>query len=195
MQVVLPDVPTRATFEVEGERPMDDDEFFEFCASNPDLRIERNSNGEIIIMPPAGAETGYRNSDLTAQLATWAKRDGRGRAFDSNTEFVLPSGAALSPDASWVRNTRLDRFTKEQKKRFLPLCPDFVVELTSPTDRLNQVKKKMRAWMENGAALGWLIDADRRAVYIYRTATDNPEELVDIDHIKGEGPVDGFRLE
>ncbi len=133
---------------------MDDDEFFEFCAGKPKLRIERCASGEIIIKPPAGAETAYRNSDLTAQLTVWAKRDGRGRAFDSNTEYILPNGAALSPDASWVLKSRLDTFSKEQKKRFLPLCPDFVVELTSPTDRLNKVKAKMREWIENGAALG-----------------------------------------
>src|SRR3989442_4432459 len=135
MQVVLPDVETRARIEICGERPMDDEEYFEFCARNRKLRIERDANGDIIIMPPAGGETGYRNSDLTAQLGTWSKRDGRGRAFASNTEFILPNGAALAPDASWVRNSRLEQFTKEQKKRFLPLCPDFVVELMSPTDR------------------------------------------------------------
>src|SRR5450755_634681 len=194
MQVVLPDVETRATFEIRAERPMDEGEYFEFCSRNPELRIERNALGEIIIMPPAGAETGFRNSDLTAQLTIWSRRDGRGRAFDSNAEYVLPNGAALSPDASWVQSSRLEQFTKEQKRRFLPLCPDFVVELTSPTDRLSQVKTKMREWIENGAALGWLIDADRRTVYIYRPGQD-PQELVDVDHVVGEGLVDGFRLD
>jgi Uma2 family endonuclease len=176
------------------ERPMGDDEFFEFCASKPKLRIERCASGEIIIKPPAGAETAYRNSDLTAQLTVWAKRDGRGRAFDSNTEYILPNGAALSPDASWVLKSRLDTFSKEQKKRFLPLCPDFVVELTSPTDRLNKVKAKMREWIENGAALGWLLDADRRTVYVYRPGQE-PDRLADIDHVAGEPPVEGFRLD
>jgi Uma2 family endonuclease len=93
MQVVLPDVETRATFEIRAERPMDEAEYFEFCARNPELRIERNAHGEIIIMPRAGAETGFRNSDLTAQLAMWSKQDGRGRAFDSNAEYILPDGA------------------------------------------------------------------------------------------------------
>jgi Uma2 family endonuclease len=194
MQVELPDVETRATIEIGFERPMNDEEYFEFCDRNRKLRIERYANGEIIIMPPTGAETGYRNGDLTTQLTIWAKRDGRGRAFDSNTEYILPNGAALSPDASWVQRSRLEQFTKEQKRRFLRLCPDFVVELTSPTDRLSQVKTKMGEWIENGAALGWLIDADRRTVYIYRPAKE-PEELVDVDHVLGEGLVDGFRLE
>lgn len=194
MQVVLPDRETHAIFQIRAERPMDDDEFFEFCARNAQLRIERDARGEIIIRPPAGAETGYRNSDLTAQLTLWAKRDGRGRAFDSNTEYILPNGAALSPDASWVLQSRLDTFSKEQKKRFLPMCPDFVVELTSPTDRLSQVKAKMREWIENGAALGWLIDADRQTVYVYRPGQE-PDQRASIDHIIGHAPVEGFRLE
>src|SRR6266699_3848423 len=194
MQLVLPDHETRATIEIRGERPMDDEEFFEFCMKNPDARIEREASGEIIIMPPAGAETGYRNMDLGAQLTVWSKRDGCGRPFDSNTEFILPNGAALAPDASWVSKKRLEPFTKEQKKRFLKLCPEFVVELTSPTDRLPKLKAKMREWIGNGAALGWLIDADRRTVFVYRPGQE-PEELVGVDSVSGEGPVAGFRLE
>lgn len=145
-------------------------------------------------MPPAGGETGYRNSDLTTQLGAWSKRDGRGRAFDSNTEYLLPDGAVLGPDGSWVVKTRLEQLTKEQKKRFLPLCPDFVVELMSPTDRLPMVMAKMHEWMENGATLGWLIDPDARTVYIYRPGQE-AEEIVNADHVAGEGPVDGLRLE
>jgi len=194
MQVELPDVETRARFEIGFERPMNDEEYFEFCGRNRKLRIERYANGEIIIMPPTGFETGYRNNELSRQLGNWARGDGRGIALDSNTEYILPNGAALSPDASWLQRTRLEQFTKEQKRRFLPLCPDFVVELTSPTDRLSQVKTKMREWIENGAALGWLIDADHRTVYIYRPGQD-PQELADVDHVLGEGLVDGFRLD
>jgi Uma2 family endonuclease len=194
MQVLLPDHETCASYTIRGEPPMDDDEYYEFCMNNQDLRIEREANGEIIIMPPTGGETGYRNSDLTAQLRAWTKLDGRGRAFDSNTEFFLPSGAAYAPDASWVLKSRLAQFTKEQKRRFLPLCPDFVVELTSPSDRLSKVMSKMREWIDNVAALGWLIDADRRTVYVYRPGKE-PEELVDISNVDGEGPVEGFRLE
>jgi Uma2 family endonuclease len=193
MQVVFPDVETRARVD-NGGGPMSEADFFDFCAQNSDLRIERDATGEIIIMPPTGWETGYRNSDLTMQLAAWSKRDGRGRAFDSNAEYLLPNGAARSPDASWVLKLRIDRLTMEEKRRFAPLCPDFVVELTSPSDRLRNVKAKMREWMENGASLGWLIDADSRTVYVYRPGQD-PEELVNVDHVAGEGPVDGFRLE
>jgi len=137
---------------------MSEAEFFDFCAQNPDVRIERDRNGEIIIMPPAGGETGYRNNALSAQLFLWSEQDRRGRSFDSSTEFLLPNGAALSPDASWVFNSRLDKLTEEEMRRFLPLCPDFVVELMliSPSDRLPKVKAKMREWMENGAALARL---------------------------------------
>jgi len=194
MQVTLPENETCTTYSIRGERPLDDDEFFEFCAQNPDLRIEREPNGDIIIMPPAGGETGYRNSDLNSQLTVWSKRDGRGRAFDSNTEFFLPNGAAYAPDACWVSKARLDQLSRKQKREFMPLCPDFVVELMSPSDRLSKVQAKMIEWIENGAALGWLIDADRRTIYIYRPGRA-PEQLVDVDHVDGEGPVEGFRLE
>ena len=193
MRVVLPDIETRATFLVQSERPMNDDQFFEFCSINPQLRIERTAQGEIIIMPPAGFETGYRNSDLSGQLRNWAKADGRGVALDSSTEYLLPNGAARSPDASWVLKSRLAKFTKEQKKRFLPLCPDFVIELISPSDRLNVVKAKMCEWIENGAELAWLIDADRRIVHIYRSG-QGPQEAVAVNALPGDGPVQGFVL-
>jgi Uma2 family endonuclease len=199
MQVVLPGVITRASFEVcgdevNGERPLSDEEFFDFCMKNPDLHIERRSNGEIVIMPPAGMETGYRNSEVSGQLRDWAKKDGRGVAFDSNTEFILPSGAAFAPDASWVLKSRLASLTKAEKELFGRLCPDFVIELKSPSDRLRSLKSKMDEWIANGAHLGWLIVPEKRTVYVYRPGED-PEELSAIDFVAGEGPVTGFRLE
>jgi Uma2 family endonuclease len=195
MQIVLPDIETRARIEVIEEwRPLTDEEFYRFCTNNPDVLIEREANGDIIIMPPTGGETGDRSSELNYQLRAWARQDGRGRVFDSNTAFFLPSGAAYMPDACWVSRNRLETLSKLQKKQFMPLCPEFVVELTSPSDRLSKVQAKMREWMANGAALGWLIDADRQTVYIYRPQRE-PVELTSIDHVDGEGPVDGFRLE
>src|SRR5882762_3738609 len=119
MQVVLPDAETRATFEIHAERPMDEEEYFEFCAQNPGLRIERNANGEIIIMPTAGAETGFRNSDLTGQLAVWSKRDGRGHADGSNTEYILPKGAAIGKNIFCVGVECADTSIPQQKTRFL----------------------------------------------------------------------------
>ena len=194
MQVELPDVETWAPFEIRFERPMDDDAYFEFCAKNRELRIEREATGEITIMPPVGAESGNRNYDLNGQLYVWATRDGRGEGFDSSTEFFLPGGAAYAPDASWVLKSRLTGFTRGEKKRFLHLCPDFVVELMSPSDRLSKAQAKMVQWIANGVALGWLIDPDRRVVYIYRPGRE-PECLAGVDHVDGEGPVSGFRLE
>lgn len=173
---------------------MNDDEFFDLCMINRKLRIERNSHGVITVAEPAGAETSYRNCDLSRQLANCSQEDGRGRAFASNTGFILPDSATLAPDAAWVLKSRLDLLTKEQKRRFLPLCPDFVVELVSPSDRLKTVKDKMPEWMDNGAQLGWLIDPDRRAIYIYRPKQE-PEHLTDIEHLQGELPVDGFDLD
>jgi Uma2 family endonuclease len=199
MQVVLPDFETRASIEVCGnevcdDRPLSDEEFVEFCLKNPDLHIERYANGKIVIMPPTGMETGYRNSDVAAQLGVWTKRDGRGVSFDSNTEFMLPSGAAFAPDASWILKSRLASLTKEEKTLFGRLCPDFVVELKSPSDRLSSLKSKMAEWIANGAQLGWLIVPEKRTVYVYRPEA-TAEELSDIDFVAGEGPVAGFRLE
>jgi len=194
MQMVLNDIETDSPIRFLPARPMSDDEYFAFCAVNPDLRIERTAEGEIEIMPPTGFETGDQNADLTMQLRAWAKRNGRGRAVDSSTEYILPSGAARSPDASWVLRSRLANLTPEQKKKFLRLCPDFVVELRSPSDRLRQVQAKMREWMDNGAKLGWLIDPDSRSVYIYRPG-QSTERLVDPDRVEGEPPVEGFVLE
>ena len=115
---------------------MTDDEFFALCQLNRDLRFERTAEGDIIVMAPTGGETGNRNADITAQLVTWTKRDSTGAAFDSSTGFKLPNGADRSPDGSWVRKSRLAALTHEQKLKFLPLCPDFVIELLSPTDTL-----------------------------------------------------------
>jgi Uma2 family endonuclease len=194
LQVVLNDPETQAPLRLRPNRRMNDDEYFEFCAANPKLRIERSATGEILIMAPTGGETGHRNIELSAQLHNWAKRDGRGKAFDSNAEFILPDSSALSPDASWIENSRLQTLSRDQKRKFIPLCPDFIVELTSPTDRLSQVRNKMKQWMANGAQLGWLIDADRKTVYIYRPNRD-PEQLTGIDVVHGESPVLGFVLE
>lgn len=194
MQVELPDVETWAPFEIRFERPMGDDAFFEFCAKNRKMRIEREASGEIIIMPPAGGGSGYRNNALSAQLWMWAESDGRGRAFDSGTGYFLPNGSAYSPDASWVSNERLSRLTPSESERFLYLCPEFVAELTSPSDRLSKVQAKMAQWIASGVTLGWLIDAAQRTTYVYRPGKD-PERLIGVDRIGGEGPIGGFQLE
>ena len=170
------------------------DQFFEFCVLNRDLQIERTAQGDILIMSPEGWETGGRDAELTAQLRVWAKRDGTGVASGSSTGFVLPNGATRSPDAAWVLKTRLGHLTRKQKEKFLPLCPDFVVELRSPTDRLARLKEKMEEYRENGARLGWLIDPVERKVYVYRPngeveIADNPQT------VSGDPVLPGFVLE
>jgi Uma2 family endonuclease len=193
MQLILNDVESQAPV-ILHPPPMTDDEFFDFCQLYPDFRIERTAEGEVIIMPGTGLETGSRNNELSRQLGNWAIEDGRGTTFDSNTEYLLPSGAARSPDASWVDNTRLAKLTREQKRKFTQICPDFVAELTSPSDRLSRVQQKMREWIENGVQLGWLLDADNRTAYVYRPG-HAPETVVEPERLEGERPVARFVLE
>jgi len=179
---------------VEPERPMSSREFFDFCQVNSWWRIERMADGEIVIMPPAGSESGYRSLGLGAQLNYWAKRDGRGKTFDSSAGFELPNAAVLSPDAAWISKARLAALTTEQKRVFAPICPEFVAEVQSPSDSVPQLKRKMYEWIDNGAQLGWLILPDSKTVYVYRPGQE-PEFLINITHLKGEGPVEGFVLD
>ena len=174
--------------------PMTDDEFAEFCAGHPDLFFEMTAEGEIIVMPPNYSLTGARNSEIDTQLRTWARIDGRGIACDSSTGFVLPNGARRSPDASWTFKNRIANLDPKSREKYWHLCPDFVIELKSSTDRIRVLREKMREWMANGAQLGWLIDPDQRSVTIYRPGGE-VETRQDIDSIAGEGPVAGFALE
>jgi Uma2 family endonuclease len=161
-------------------KPMNDDEFFEFCQANRDLRIERTSTGEIIVMAPAGGETGNFNAKVTARLTGWAEADGTGEPFDSSTGFILPNGAERSPDFAWIARSRWERLTKQQRQKFPPLCPDFVVEIRSPADNPAPLQEKMQEYLENGAELGWLIDPLKRRVYVYRRGA----EVQRLDHPK-----------
>jgi len=145
-----------------------DDQLYELCQINRDLRIERTAEGDLLIMPPTGGETSNRNAELTMQLRVWAKHDGTGIVFDSSGGFILPNGAMRSPDVAWVKRSRLATFTREQKEKFIPLCPDFVLELRSPSDSLSAVQAKMEEYMANGAQLGWLIDPEGKRVYVYQ---------------------------
>jgi len=145
-----------------------DDQFYEFCQLNRDLRIERTAEGELMIMPPAGGETSTRNSELNLQMRIWAKRDSTGVTFESSAGFTLPNGGVRSPDAAWIKRSRLAALTREQKRKFIPLCPDFAIELRSPSDSLSFLQAKMQEYIENGAQLGWLIDPEERRVYVYR---------------------------
>jgi Uma2 family endonuclease len=145
-----------------------DEQFFQLCQDNRDLKFERTTNGHLIIMPPTGGATGYRNADLTAQLYAWNRQTKLGKVFDSSTGFKLPNGADRSPNAAWVRLEHWNALTPEQQEKFLPLCPDFVVELMSPSDALKTTQAKMQEYIDNGAQLGWLIDRQTQQVEIYR---------------------------
>jgi Uma2 family endonuclease len=157
---------------VRAAAPLSDDELYDFCSINRDLHIERTSDGEIIIMPPTGAETGRRNAELTAQLVAWAKRDGRGIVFDSSTGFILDNGAERSPDVSWVRKDRWEALSPDQRSKFPHLTPDFVAELRSPSDDLDELDRKMKEYIACGTQLGWLIDPSERSVYVCRPGAD-----------------------
>lgn len=174
-------------------KPMNDDEFFEFCQRHKDLRIEMEKDGEIIIMPPTGSETGIKNFKLTTKFGNWVEKDGSGEGFDSSTGFVLPNGAKRSPDLSWMRLEKWNAIPAAKRKKFAPVCPDFVVELRSETDSLEKLQAKMEEYIENGASLGWLIDAGERRVYVY-TPDKEVEILNNPTEISGEPLLKDFTL-
>ena len=173
---------------------MSREQFFQLCQLNRDVRIERNAEGSITVMTPAGGETGARNGLVVAALYRWAEEDGTGVTFDSSTGFELPNGAVRAPDAAWVLRNRLARLSPEDKERFLPLCPDFVIELLSPSDSRAAARRKMEEYRANGARLGWLIDPARRQVTIYR-ADGSLEQRSEPDVVAGETVLPGFSLD
>jgi Uma2 family endonuclease len=173
---------------------MSDRQFFELCQLNRDLRIERTSQGDLVIMPPTGGETGRMNFELTGLFGHWVYADGTGVGFDSSTGFTLPNGATRSPDLAWVKRERWEALTPKQRQQFPPWCPDFVLELRSPSDALVTVQAKMQEYLDNGARLGWLIDPIEKRVSIYRPQApveclDNPQT------ISGDPVLPGFVLE
>jgi Uma2 family endonuclease len=172
---------------------MTDENFFEFCQANRDLRIERNAEGEIIIMPPTGWETGDKNAEITARLRIWTKKDGRGKSADSSAGYKMPNGAIMSPDASWILNERLEKISPRKRRKFLPLAPDFVIELRSESDSLAKLKDKMQEYIDNGVSLGWLIDPQEKQVFVYRPNTEI-EVLENSTEISGEPLLPDFTL-
>ncbi len=168
--------------------------FWRLCRLNPELRLERTARGELIVMPPVGTGSGGRNARLTYRLGQWAEADGTGHYFDSSTGYKLPNGATRSPDASWIRKDRWSSLAPAQKERFAPICPDFVVELCSPSDDKETIREKVREYMAQGARLGWLIDPRDRTAEIFRPGRD--VEIVGIDAtLTGEDVLPGFVLE
>jgi Uma2 family endonuclease len=170
------------------------EQFEQVCRDNPDLRLELTSNGELIVMPPAGSKTGQRNASLTGQLSTWAHEDGTGVAFDSSTGFTLPNTAVRSPDASWVRREKWYALSQQQQERFAPLCPDFAVEIRSRWQTLKAQQDKMQEYLDNGTQLAWLINPRERRVYVYRPG-EEVEVLIDSATISAEPTLKGFVLQ
>jgi Uma2 family endonuclease len=169
------------------------EQFYQLCQENPDLKLERSANGELIAMPPTGGETGKRNSKLNLHIGIWNEQTELGEVFDSSTGFTLPNKADRSPDASWVEKSRWQALTPEQREKFIPLCPDFVIELVSPSDSLKKTQEKMQEYIENGCRLGWLINRKKREVEIYRPGRE-VEILQSPQTLDGEDVLPGFVL-
>ena len=189
-QSALPllNVPREVALQVTPEQ------FAALATANRDLRLERTAQGHLVVNPPTGGETGHRNLNLTTQLGVWFEaNDTLGIAFDSSTGFELPNGANRSPDAAWVRQDRWAALSAEQREGFIPLCPDFVVELRSKTDSLKDLQAKMQEYLKNGAQLGWLIDPKHQRVEVYRAGQE--VEVLDAPMtLSGEGVLRGFTL-
>jgi Uma2 family endonuclease len=171
-----------------------DEQFFQLCQDNEDLRLELTAEGELIIMAPTGGTTGSRNAKINYQITGWAIKHGTGISFDSSAMFCLPNGAKRSPDAAWVQRERWDALTEDEREGFVPLCPDFVVELRSATDRLSFLRDKMQEYIANGAQLGLLIDPKSKQAYVYRN--NQPVECLDNPRtISGDPLLSGFVLD
>jgi len=171
-----------------------EEQFYQLCVDNRDLRLERNAQGELIIMSPTGGETSIRNADLTFQVFSWNQKRQLGTVFDSSGGFTLPNGAVRAPDVSWVEKSRWEALSPEQREKFLPLCPDFALELMSPSDTLTEVREKMQEYRANGCRLGWLINPKKREVEIYRLGQD-VEVLKSPQSLSGEDVLPEFVLD
>ena len=173
---------------------MTEEQFLKLCSGNGDLRLELTAKRELIIMPPAGLESGWQELELARQLGNWAKQEGTGRAFGPNAGYTLPNGAVRAPDASWMPLLRWESLSRTEQRAFGHTFPDFAIELRSPSDSLADVQDKMAEYLENGVRLGWLIDPQHKRVYVYRpgqpvAALDEP------DTISGEPVLPGFLLD
>ncbi len=173
---------------------LDEEQFFQLVMQNPEQPLEQNAQGEVIIVSPTGGSSGRWNFKVCQQLANWNDEEQRGECFDSSTIFRLPNGSARSPDAAWVEKSRWEALTEDEQDRFPPLCPDFVIELRSRTDRLKTLQDKLVEYRDNGAQLGWIIDPLLRQVHVYETG--QPVQILDQPAtVAGTGCVAGFVLD
>lgn len=174
--------------------PMTPDDFHEFCMLNPELVVELTAEGEIVFMSPSGGAAGARNAKVIISLGQWAIEDGHGVVFDSSTGFILANKAVRAPDAAWVRRSSLKKLTASQKERFLPVIPELVIEIASPSDRQSELQTKMEEYIANGVKLGWLILPEELTVIVYQP--DKEAELLNgIDSISGAPVLPGFTLD
>ena len=173
---------------------MTGDQFLQFCSDNGDLRFELTAKKQLVVMPPAGSETGWRENRFNVRLGIWAERDGTGLDFGPSAGFTLPNGAIRAPDASWVLRPRWDALSEAERMKYAPICPDFVAEVRSPSDSLRDVQDKMAEYMGSGARLGWLLDPRQRRVYVYRPG-QVPEVLDEPTSISGDPVLPGFELD
>jgi Uma2 family endonuclease len=185
---------TSVTLQIPKSLKFTDDEFVEIVDANKDLRLELSSEGELVVMSPTGGETGNRNFEMYIDLGFWNRKNNLGKAFDSSTGFKLPNGGTRSPDVSWIKIERWNALTPEQRKKFLPLCPDFVIELVSESDDLADTQTKMREYINNGLRLGWLINPKDKQVEIYRQ-NQEVEVLQSPTSLSGEDVLPGFILD
>ena len=185
---------TALILNIPAETCLSDEQFFQLCQANRDLRIERNANGDLVIMPPTGGNTSRRNSEVSADLVIWNRKTKLGVVFDSSGGFKLPNGAERSPDAAWVTLDRWNSLTPNQQERFIPLAPDFVIELRSPSDSLSALQKKMQEYIDNGTRLGWLLNRQDRQVEIYRP--HQPKQVLQFPTtLSGEEVLPGLVLD
>ena len=176
-------------------REWTEDEFFEFCQANGDLQIERTAKGEIIVMSPAGGYSSFRSGEVFSQLKVWADKDGSGLAFDCSIGFRLPTGGMRSPDAAWVKRSRLEELTQAEKEKFIPLCPDFLIEVASPSDRLSDLLEKMDEYQQSGLPLGWLILPKKKQVRVYTSTAAAALVLESPKRVSADPVVPSFTLE
>lgn len=184
---------TAFTISLEPVIHMTDEQFYQLCQANPDVKLERNASGDLIVMAPTGGETGSYNAEIVADFVIWNRQRRLGKVFDSSTCFKLPQGGDRSPDVAWVAIERWNQLSQEQQCKFPPIAPDFVLELLSPTDSLEKTQAKMQEYRNSGVRLGWLIDRDRRYVEIYRN-NQPVEVLTNPEQLSGEEVLPGFCL-
>ena len=193
MKVTIENININVTGNLSDD--MTDEEFFHFCTQNRNLRIERDANGQIYIMPPTGLDTGAFNSDINTDLSIWNRKNKTGKVFDSSTGFTLPDRAVFSPDAAWISNEKISKLTKEQRNIFAPICPDFVIELKSKSDTIPELQNKMLKWIENGCKLAWLLIPEKEEAHIYRS-NGNIEIVKGFNKkLSGENILPGFELD